>query len=128
MPSNYITYSGVLKRLDYIERDGYDSVWLSPFFKFGGKDMGNDITNYTQVDPMFGNETSMMALLNALQDKSMFQTIFKTQKSSQFGQSNLDTNLSNRTWNKINKFKSTFLKIRPVLGLVQTLRYARCTD
>ena len=32
-----------------------DAVWLSPFFKSPMKDMGYDVSNYTDIDPLFGN-------------------------------------------------------------------------
>lgn len=46
---------GVIKKLDYIESLGVDALWLSPFFKSPMKDFGYDISDYRDVDPIFGN-------------------------------------------------------------------------
>ncbi len=47
---------------------GIDSVWLSPFYEFGGVDMGYDWTDHTVVDGRFGNDTDVDALFEALLD------------------------------------------------------------
>src|SRR6202008_2863842 len=46
--------AGITARLDYIARLGVDAVWLSPFFRSPMKDFGYDISDYCDVDPMFG--------------------------------------------------------------------------
>ncbi|TQF71287.1 alpha-glucosidase family protein [Pseudoalteromonas luteoviolacea] len=46
---------GIIKRLDYIKSLGVDAVWISPFFKSPMKDFGYDISDYRDIDPMFGN-------------------------------------------------------------------------
>jgi alpha-glucosidase len=45
---------GVLSRMDYIARLGVDAIWLSPFFRSPMKDFGYDVSDYRDVDPMFG--------------------------------------------------------------------------
>jgi alpha-glucosidase len=45
---------GVLQHLDYIADLGVDGVWLSPFFRSPMKDFGYDISDYCDVDPIFG--------------------------------------------------------------------------
>ncbi|MDY0748636.1 alpha-glucosidase family protein [Paucibacter sp. R3-3] len=45
---------GITRKLDYIARLGVDAVWLSPFFKSPMKDFGYDVSDYCDVDPMFG--------------------------------------------------------------------------
>jgi len=47
--------AGITARLDYIARLGVDGVWLSPFFKSPMKDFGYDVSDYCDVDPMFGS-------------------------------------------------------------------------
>ena len=46
--------NGVIEKLDYIESLGVDALWLSPFFKSPMKDFGYDISDYRDVDPIFG--------------------------------------------------------------------------
>jgi len=45
---------GVINRLDYLAELGVDAVWISPFFKSPMKDFGYDVSDYRQVDPIFG--------------------------------------------------------------------------
>lgn len=46
--------AGITARLPYIAALGVDAVWLSPFFKSPMKDFGYDVSDYCDVDPMFG--------------------------------------------------------------------------
>ncbi|WP_022951616.1 alpha-amylase family glycosyl hydrolase [Leucothrix mucor] len=46
---------GITQRLPYIAGLGVDAVWISPFFKSPMKDFGYDVSDYKDVDPIFGN-------------------------------------------------------------------------
>ena len=46
---------GVTRRLDYVRDLGVDAIWLSPFFKSPMRDFGYDVSDYRDVDPLFGN-------------------------------------------------------------------------
>jgi alpha-glucosidase len=45
---------GIIRRLDHIASLGVDAIWLSPFFQSPQADMGYDVSDYKQVDPLFG--------------------------------------------------------------------------
>jgi len=45
---------GITQRLDYVADLGVDAIWLSPFFTSPMKDFGYDVSNYRDVDPVFG--------------------------------------------------------------------------
>lgn len=45
---------GALRRLPHIARLGVDAVWLTPFFRSPMKDYGYDVSDYRDVDPLFG--------------------------------------------------------------------------
>ncbi len=45
---------GIIQKLDYIASLNVDAIWISPFFKSPMKDFGYDISDYRDVDPMFG--------------------------------------------------------------------------
>ena len=45
---------GITEKLSYIKSLGADAIWLSPFFKSPMKDYGYDVSDYCDVDPMFG--------------------------------------------------------------------------
>jgi alpha-glucosidase len=46
---------GIMRRLDYLARLGVDAIWLSPIFPSPQADMGYDVSNYTDIDPLFGS-------------------------------------------------------------------------
>ncbi|MFK7852471.1 MAG: alpha-glucosidase [Granulosicoccus sp.] len=47
--------AGITQRLNHISDLGADAVWISPFFKSPMKDFGYDVSDYRDIDPMFGN-------------------------------------------------------------------------
>jgi len=47
--------AGITAHLDYIASLGVDGVWLSPFFRSPMKDFGYDVSDYVDVDPIFGD-------------------------------------------------------------------------
>ncbi len=47
--------AGIVQRLPYIASLGVDAIWISPFFTSPMKDFGYDVSDYCDVDPMFGN-------------------------------------------------------------------------
>jgi alpha-glucosidase len=55
--------AGITAKLDYIASLGVDIVWLSPFFKSPMKDFGYDISDYCDVDPLFGTLADFDALI-----------------------------------------------------------------
>ena len=46
--------SGIINRLPYLVTLGIDAVWLSPIFPSPMADFGYDISDYTEIDPLFG--------------------------------------------------------------------------
>ena len=46
--------AGIVSRLPYIASLGVDAIWISPFFTSPMKDFGYDVSDYCDVDPMFG--------------------------------------------------------------------------
>jgi len=45
---------GITARLPYIASLGVDAIWLSPIFTSPMADMGYDVSDYTDIDPLFG--------------------------------------------------------------------------
>jgi alpha-glucosidase len=45
---------GVTGRLDHLTELGVDAVWLSPFYTSPQADAGYDVSDYRDVDPLFG--------------------------------------------------------------------------
>lgn len=55
--------NGITQKLDYVASLGVDAVWISPFFKSPMKDFGYDVSDYRDIDPMFGTLGDFDALL-----------------------------------------------------------------
>ena len=45
---------GITSRLGSLASLGIDAIWLSPFMRSPQKDAGYDVSDYTDVDPLFG--------------------------------------------------------------------------
>ena len=55
--------NGVRSKLAYLKWLGVDAVWLSPIFPSPMADFGYDISNYTDIEPIFGTLSDFEALL-----------------------------------------------------------------
>ncbi|MBN9316874.1 MAG: DUF3459 domain-containing protein [Devosia sp.] len=47
--------AGIMRRLDHIASLGVDAIWLSPINQSPQKDMGYDVSDYKEVDRLFGS-------------------------------------------------------------------------
>ncbi|MBS1303748.1 alpha-glucosidase [Loktanella sp. SALINAS62] len=54
---------GIVNRLPYIASLGVDAIWISPFFTSPMKDFGYDVSDYCDVDPMFGSVADFDAVV-----------------------------------------------------------------
>ena len=54
---------GIIRRLSYIADLGADAIWISPFFKSPMKDFGYDVSDYCDIDPMFGTLADFDAMI-----------------------------------------------------------------
>ncbi len=45
---------GITQRLSHLKDLGVDAIWLSPFYRSPQKDAGYDVSDYVNVDPLFG--------------------------------------------------------------------------
>jgi len=55
--------AGIMRRLPALVELGIDAVWLSPFFRSPQKDAGYDVSDYCDVDPIFGTLADFDELL-----------------------------------------------------------------
>jgi alpha-glucosidase len=55
---------GITSRLDSLAELGIDAIWLSPFYSSPQKDAGYDVSNYVDVDPLFGTLADFDELLD----------------------------------------------------------------
>ena len=56
---------GIAQRLPHVASLGVDAVWISPFFKSPMRDFGYDVSDYCDVDPMFGSLADFDILIQA---------------------------------------------------------------
>src|SRR5262249_49456390 len=54
---------GITSQLDYLRWLGVDAIWISPIFPSPMADFGYDVSNYTDIDPIFGNLADFDELL-----------------------------------------------------------------
>ncbi|MEY4424444.1 MAG: hypothetical protein RJB56_71 [Actinomycetota bacterium] len=56
---------GITEKLPYLADLGVDAIWCSPFFKSPQKDAGYDVSDYKDIDPIFGDLQDFDALVSA---------------------------------------------------------------
>ncbi len=62
---------GILGKLDYLADLGVDVVWLSPVYRSPQDDNGYDISDYEHVDPMFGTDAQLDAIIAGLHERGI---------------------------------------------------------
>ena len=62
---------GITSKLDYLERLGVDAVWLSPFYPSPMADFGYDVSDYCDVDPLFGTLRDFAELLRGAHQRGI---------------------------------------------------------
>jgi alpha-glucosidase len=63
--------NGIISRLDYLKSLNIDAVWLSPIFPSPMKDFGYDISDYTDIHPLFGTMEHFRQLLAEVHKRGM---------------------------------------------------------
>lgn len=54
---------GVIEKLPYIRSLGFDYIWVTPFYKSPQVDNGYDVSDYYQIDPLFGTMADFEMLI-----------------------------------------------------------------
>ena len=54
---------GITRRLPYLSQLGIDAIWIAPFFRSPMKDFGYDVSDYQDVDPLFGSLSDFDTLI-----------------------------------------------------------------
>lgn len=62
---------GIITRLDYLQDLGVNAIWLSPFYPSPMADFGYDISDYCNVDPIFGTLDDFKQMLDAAHDHNI---------------------------------------------------------
>jgi len=62
---------GILEHVDHLVDLGVDVVWLSPVYRSPGDDNGYDISDYRDIDPVFGSLADIDALIATLHERGI---------------------------------------------------------
>ena len=57
-------FAGLLRKLDYIQELGVNTIWLLPFYPSPGKDDGYDIADYRNIHPDYGSREDFKAFVD----------------------------------------------------------------
>ena len=66
---------GIRSRLPYLQELGVDALWLTPFYPSPQADHGYDVTDYVDVDPLFGTLDDFDALVADAHERGLKVTI-----------------------------------------------------
>jgi maltose alpha-D-glucosyltransferase/alpha-amylase len=64
-------FTGLISRLDYLERLGVTCVWLLPFYESPLLDDGYDIAHYERVHPQYGTLQDVRRFIDAAHDRGI---------------------------------------------------------
>ncbi|KAI5204054.1 glycoside hydrolase [Aureobasidium subglaciale] len=62
---------GITSKVDYLKELGVDVLWLSPIYKSPQADMGYDIADYKDIDPVYGSLEDVDNLISELKKRDM---------------------------------------------------------
>ena len=65
-------FRGIIQKLDYIKSLSCNIIWITPCFPSDGKDAGYDITNFYDVDPVYGTMDDFDELVRKVHEKNMY--------------------------------------------------------
>src|SRR5437868_45933 len=62
---------GIIQRLDYLQWLGITILWLTPFYPSPMKDLGYDISDYTDIHPLLGSFQDFDELIHEVHRRYM---------------------------------------------------------
>jgi len=95
--------NGIRERLDYLSWLGVDAVWISPIYPSPMADFGYDVSDYCDVDPLFGSLADFDSLLREAHGRGLriildFVPNHTSDEHPWFQQSRLSRTNSRRDW------------------------------
>ncbi len=70
---------GIISKLDYLKELGIDYIWTTPFFRSPQNDNGYDVSDYVDIEPMFGTMADAEMLIAEAKKRGigmMFDMVF----------------------------------------------------
>lgn len=72
-----VFFIGIIEKLDHFVDIGIGGVWLSPIFKSPMKDFGYDVSDFREIDPLFGTMADFETLAQGCKDRgNLYVNIF----------------------------------------------------
>lgn len=62
---------GIISKLDYLKELGVDAIWVCPMYPSPGYDNGYDISDYEDIDPIFGTMEDFDHLISQVHARDM---------------------------------------------------------
>ncbi|KAL2718411.1 maltase A3-like [Vespula squamosa] len=62
---------GIINKLDYIKELGIETIWVNPIYGSPLVDSGYDISNYIDINPLFGNFTDFYTLVEEAHEREL---------------------------------------------------------
>jgi alpha-glucosidase len=59
--------NGIASKLDYLKKLGVDAIWITPCFPSPQVDFGYDVSDYEEIDPMYGSLSDFAELQSGAQ-------------------------------------------------------------
>ncbi len=63
--------AGIISKLDYIKSVGFETIWISPFFKSPQKDHGYDVSDYLDIANEYGDQILVDSLISEVHRRGM---------------------------------------------------------
>ena len=63
---------GIILKLDYLSSIGVDAIWLTPIYESPMFDFGYDVSNYREIDPVFGTLNDFKTLLEEAHKRNIY--------------------------------------------------------
>lgn len=70
---------GIISKLDYLQELGIDILWITPIFKSPQNDNGYDVSNYYEIEEVYGTEEDVDQLIKEAKKREiiiMFDMVF----------------------------------------------------
>ena len=95
--------NGIRSRLDYFTEIGVDTIWLNPIYPSPHMDNGYDISNFTDIDPLYGDLQDFKDLLEDMHKEGLhilldFVPNHTSEEHPWFLESSSSRNSSKRDW------------------------------
>ncbi len=63
--------NGIIQKLDYVKSFGFETIWISPFFKSPQRDFGYDISDYRSIASEYGDMETCLKLIDEVHARDM---------------------------------------------------------